>query len=108
MGLLLRAIKEFPLQTIMTITGVLVALLNLWLAGKFMPFISRMDGLDFRLRVVEAFQEENKPLIPRFLVSEEKNEQMVKDITEIKGDVNDLQGQSNRIEGKVDQINNKL
>lgn len=64
---------------------------SLALAVLFITAITTWAILSTRVEAIEKFIDENKPLIPRFLVTEEQMKNTVNNINDIKGDISSIE-----------------
>ena len=86
-----KTIKKNPLQAITTalaIIGVAISLANFYLLSLISPIERRVAAIEKRNEVVD-------PLVTRFIQLEIRDEELVKDVGEIKSDIRDVKNYLN-------------
>ena|SRR3990167_2980402 len=88
-------IQKNGLQLAVSAIGLLVTVLNLYLASKLAPLAMGIRDLEFRVLAIETRNVNIDPLVPRFIAAEEH----LKSIDE---NIKDLKESQIRMEGKID------
>lgn len=89
-GKIKKFIGGFTLQTILTISGVVIVLVNLYISSQLAPLVQNINALSSRVSAIEERNVNVDPLIPRFVVVEEKVRQIAEDIKEIKVNIKEI------------------
>lgn len=87
---LMDYLKNNPLQVTLQIIGLGVLILNFWLASQLSPLVSDIRSITQRVEAIERRNGNNDELVVRFIVVEEK--------------VNNIETVINRIENKIDNL----
>ncbi len=85
-----KIFQNSAVQIFIVVGGVAVTLVNMYIASRLAPISQRLDNIIVRVEAIEQRSTENLPLIPRFIVVEEK--------------VNNIERIVTRIEDKVDEL----
>ena len=80
---LMDYIKNNPLQVTLQIIGLGVLFVNLWLASQLSPLVSDIRSITQRVEAIEIRNEKNEELIVRFIVVEEKVQNIEKIVERI-------------------------
>ena len=82
--------KNRPLPYIVQIVGVVVVLVNLYIASKLAPLAQNINQIATRVEAIEKRNENVDPLVTRFIQLEERDKTLVEDVAEIKQDIRDI------------------
>lgn len=83
-------LKQANVQTVITLLGVLVVILNLYLASKLTPISEDIRSVAGRVQAIEDYRAQTAPLVERFIISEQKLLEMQSNIVDIKSDLRDI------------------
>ena len=74
---IMQDLKNRPLDWLLRLVTLVVLGLATYITIRLVPIYQRLDSIDFRVSAIEKRSEENKPLIERFIILEQKVDNLI-------------------------------
>lgn len=104
----MEKLLQSKIQLVLSAIALLSVIFNVWIAAKLSPFAIDINSLNGRVRAIESFQADNKPLIERFYQLEERDKTLVTDVADIEKKVDSIDGKLDTLLNQHIELRQKL